>query len=77
MLKIDGIQIAQRQIDYALRVDGSLGDDFDRVIFCDNKTEALSLGKAIGGSIVVVQYIFVSYWYNLLTGEIVYDGMEE
>ena len=74
MLRIDGIEIAQRYAEYALKVD----DEFGRALFCgENKAEVLSLAQEVKGSIILVQYVLVSYWHNLVTGEIVYDDMED
>lgn len=73
MLKIDGIEIAQRHVEYALKVDPAFG----KILFCEDKPEAISLAKEIQGAVVLVQYVLVSFWHNLATGEIVYDDMEE
>ena len=73
MLKVHGIEIAQRYLDYALKVDKQFGGR----ISCADKTEALSLAAEVKGAIVVVQYLLVSHWYDFVTGEIVYDEMEE
>lgn len=73
MLRIDGIEIAQRYPEYALKIDDELGG----IVHCQHKAEALSLANDIRGAIVLVQYVLVSYWHNLVTGEIVYDDMED